>query len=263
MTETSTSTPAEVKGRRGRAPFLGVAIAFAVVLIAAIVLVISQLGGGSGGPLNAVAEAALKTEQEPGTHAVIHGIITSPDKTIVMRGTMVTDAAGRLSGVLSFPNPKAPGGITMQMVEARSVMYMRSSLFGSLPGGAKWMKLDFSSGAPSGSPVPTTGDSEEGLKLLEKVDGVEKLGKADVRGVPTTRYRGTTGSGAKPPHLEAWIDGKGRILRMRLVNSPSRNGGETSPKIDMRTDFVGFGPVPPIRVPDPSEVFDATAIAES
>lgn len=248
---------------RPRAPPVGASITLAVVLLAAIVLVVSQLGGSSGGPLNAVAEAALKTEQEPGTHAVIYGIVTSPDKTIVMRGTMVTDAAGRVSGVISFPNPKSSGRITMRMVEDRSVMYMRSSLFGSLPGGAKWMGLDFSSGAPSASPVPTTGDAEEGLKLLEEVDGVEKLGKADVRGVPTTRYRGTTGPGAKPPHLEAWIDGRGRILRMRFVDSPSRKEGEASPKVDMQTDFVAFGPVPPIRVPDPSEVFDATALGES
>jgi len=63
-------------------------------------------------------------------------------------------------------------------------------------------------------------------------------------------------------HVDAWIDGDGRVLRMRLVNSPSSDGGEASSRIDMRTDFFDFGPVPPIRVPDSSEVFDATALGE-
>lgn len=124
------------------------------------------------------------------------------------------------------------------------------------------MKFDFSSGEASDSPIPSTGDATEGLTLLNSVDNVEKLGSEEVRGVPAIRYRGTTGHVDKPLHVEAWIDGDGRIVRMRLVNSPGRGKG-ASPRIDMTTTFFDFGPVPAIKVPDPSEVFDATALAES
>jgi hypothetical protein len=241
-----------------------VAAAVVVIVLAAVAVLLLQQGGGSSGPLSALAEAAEKTEQEPGGHAAVHGIVTAPDGTkIVMTGTMVFDDAGHIAGALSFPNPKTSGRVTMRMIGDGSAMYMSSSTFGSLPGGAKWMGLDFADGEVPATPVPTSSDPTEGLKLLDSVDDVEELGKEDVRGVPTTHYRGTTGTGKKPPRVEAWIDGDGRVIQMRIVNSPSSDGGKQSALIDMRTDFYGFGPVPPIKVPDSSEVFDATALGES
>lgn len=253
-----------VEGRHGkRRSFLRWMAIGVIVVIAAVAIVLSQQGGG-GGSLNAVAEAAERTEHEPGGHAAIHGIITSPDgKKIVMTGTMVVDDSGDVSGAVSFPNPKSGDLEKMRMVGADSAMYVRSNLFGSLPGGAKWMKIDAPALGSSAGPAPTSGDAEEGLKLLQTVDNVEKLGEENVRGVPATRYRGTTGSSDKPLHVEAWIDGEGRVVRMRILNSPSGHGAEASPRIDMRTTFFDFGPVSPIKVPDPSEVFDATALGES
>ncbi|HEX6780529.1 MAG TPA: hypothetical protein VF125_00710 [Solirubrobacterales bacterium] len=57
---------------------------------------------------------------------------------------------------------------------------------------------------------------------------------------------------------EAWIDAAGLVRRMRIVSSRPGEKGEGSETIDVRTDFLDFGPVPEIEVPDSDEVFDAT-----
>lgn len=260
--ETTTSGPDDDGRAERRFPLRGLAIGLIVLLAAAGVFVWQQ-GGGGGGPLNAVAKAAEVTEHEPGGHAAVHTIISRDGKTIDMTGTMVFDETGNVSGVFSFPDPKSGRRLKMQMVGDDGAMYMSSGLFGSLPGGASWMKFDFSSGEASGAPISSTGDVTQGLKLLNAVNDVEKLGSDEVRGVPTTRYRGTSGPSDKPLHIEAWIDGDGRVVQTRLVNSPSGHGEGASPRIDMRIDYFDFGPVPPVKVPDPGEVFDATALGES
>ena len=180
-------------------------------------------------------------------------------------------------------DPDSGGSVEMQVVGDGTVMYIRSSLFGSLPGGREWMALDLSFGEELGTPIPANGDAMGELELLEAVTGdVQKLGTEDVHGVPTTRYRGTVGvsenaerlreAGAedlasvieekgKPLQVEAWIDADGRVRRMRLVNSQPGEGNEEPTTIDMRMDFFEFGNVPEIEVPEPSEVFDATAFA--
>ena len=235
----------------------------ALVLLVVVGIFVWQQSGGGDGSLNAVAEAAEKTEHEPGGHTVMRGLITGADgEQVPMTGRMVTDEAGDIGGVIHFPNPKTGEQITMRMVQVGSMMYMSSSLFGSLPGGAKWMGLDLSSAEASAAPVPTSDSAKEGLQLLKGIDNVEKVGQEDVRGTPATRYRGTSGPGDKL-HVEAWIDGDGRILRMSLGSSSSDDGGQGASNIDMTTEFLDFGPVPPVEVPDSSEVFDATSLAES
>lgn len=134
------------------------------------------------------------------------------------------------------------------------------------------MALDFSFAQDLDAPLPANGDAMGELELLEAVTGeVRKLGKENVHGVPTTRYRGTIGvaenaerlreAGAEdlasdaekegtPLRVEAWIDADGLVRRMRFVKSEPREGGEGSRTIDMRMDFFDFGPVPEIDVPE-------------
>jgi hypothetical protein len=117
--------------------------------------------------------------------------------------------------------------------------------------------------------------------LEEAVGGVDEVGKEEVRGVPTTRYRGRLGVSesakrlreeggegaasivekhASPLRLEAWIDAKGFVRRMRVLQLRSSPGEDQT--IDLRTDFYGFGLEPEIDVPDSDEVFDATSLAK-
>jgi hypothetical protein len=216
----------------------------------------------------------------------MQSVVSSPvrSESFTMTGQMVFDAeADRSRALMKFPHPESGRPIEMEVVGDGTVMYMRSSLFGSLPGGHEWMALDLSFGELD-TPLPANGDPQGELELLEAATGgVRKLGREDVRGVPTTRYRGTVGvseraaqlrdEGAEdlasyieeegtPLRLEAWIDADGLVRRMRFLKSQPREGGDGSMTIDMRMDFFDFGIDPEIDVPESSEVFDATSLAQ-
>jgi hypothetical protein len=244
--------------------------------------------GGSGGLLNAIAKAAERTQREPGGRAAMHATVSSPDRSYTMTGGMVFDTqTGRSRVVLTMPDPNSSGSVKVQAVIDGTVMYIQLGNLGSLPGGAEWMSLDFSSfGLEKDSPLPSNGDAMGELELLEAATGgVRKLGTEDVRGVPTTRYRGTVGVGEQAKHLreegaeegftsyaeengtplqiDAWIDTKGLVRRMKYVKTDPAKDGKGPTTMDMRVDFLKFGDVPEIEVPDSSEVFDGTDLAKS
>jgi hypothetical protein len=246
-----------------------------------------QGGGDSGGgPLNAIAEAAVKTQNVGGGRAAVHGVITESglSKPLVVTGQMVYDGGGSARGTLSAPDPKSGDPVNFDYVLEGTQMYMRSKRLGTLPEGREWMGLDLALGDEVDTSVPTGGDVKGELELLSKATGgVDKVDKEDVRGVSTTRYRGTISvadsvkrlreEGAdtlatyaeekgSPVHLEAWIDGKGLVRRMRIAQSKPGEDGKGSTAIDMRTDFYDFGLEPEIEAPDSNEVFDATSLAE-
>ena len=287
LPDTTTSGPldSEPPSRRGR---LWQAVIGLSILIVALAVFAWPQGGDDGGdgPLNAIAEAAERTQREPGGRATMHTVVSSPvrSESFTITGQMVfDDETGRSRAVLTVPHPESGGSVKMEVVGDGTVMYMRSSMFGSLPGRREWMALDFSFAQELDTPLPANSDAKGELGLLEAVTGdVQKLGEEEVRGVPTMRYRGTVnvsenaewlrGEGAedlashieegRPLQVEAWIDAEGLVRRMRLVKSEPREGGEGSMTTDMRMDFFDFGVVPEIDVPEPSEVFDATALAQ-
>lgn len=243
-------------------------------------------GGADGGsePLNAIAAAAGKTQEEPGARAVMHAIFSSPAKgTFTMTGHMAFNAEGRSRAVLSVPPSDSHDAMEMEMVMDGTFMYMRSSKLGTLPGGAEWMGLDLSLGQRQDAPLRTSGDARGELAILEAVTGgVRKLGKENVRGVPTTHYSGTISGSERAQHLreegeedlasgieaedselqiEAWIDGKGLVRRMRLVHTQPQNADSEPRTIDMSFDLFDFGFEPEIDLPESNEVFDATDLA--
>jgi hypothetical protein len=148
--------------------------------------------GGGGGPLNAIAAAAEKTQQEPGGRAAMHSTVTVPGKSapFTMSGGIVFDADGRTQGVITAPHTVSGGPMKLDVVGDGATIYMRSSKFGSLPDGAKWMSLDLSLGDEVDPTTLPAVDAKGELALLEGVDNAQKLGKEDVRGVSTTHYRG-------------------------------------------------------------------------
>jgi hypothetical protein len=242
------------------------------ILIAALAVFAWQQGGdgGNSGPLNAIAAAAEKTQQEPGGRAVMHSIITTPGRSApaTLTGRIVYDAEDRSQAVITGPHTTDGGLMKMEAISDGTTMYMRSNQFGSLPDGAKWMMLDLSHGDDGQeTPIPASVDAKGELAFLEAVsDDVQKLGKEDVRGIPTTHYRGSMDTADKksPPFdVEAWIDAEGLMRRMRLVHAEPSDKGDGTMTIDMRMDFIDFGIEPEIEVPDSGEVFDATAMAEA
>jgi len=262
--------PSEPAKRRSRR-FWQVAIGLAVVVAALAVFAWPHGGGsGGGGPLNAIAAAAEKTQQEPGGRALMHSTITSSEQSApaTLTGRILYDDEGRSQAVITGPNTQDGGLMKMEAISDGTTMYMHSSQFGSLPDGAKWMTLDFSHGDDDQeTPVPASVDAKGELAFLEAVsDDVQKLGKTNVRGIETTHYRGSMdpadGKGS-PFDVEAWIDAEGLMRRMRIVHSEPSDKGDGTTTIDMRMDFFDFGLEPEIEVPDSSEVFDATAMAEA
>lgn len=256
------------------------------VLVVLLVLFTSQEGdeGGGVGPLNTIAEAAAKTQDAGGGRAVLRGVIRDPErsKPTILTGRLVYDADWVTRGTMTAPDPGSRRPVRLDFMQDGTMIYMRSSKFGTLPEGREWMGLDFTLGEELDSPVPTGSDAHGELELLENATGaVEKVGKEDVRGVPTTRYRSRLGvaesakrlreAGAEdtpaivekhssPLQLEAWIDAKGLVRRMRVFQVRPAPGEEQT--IDMRTDFFDFGFEPEIELPDSDEVFDATSLAK-
>jgi hypothetical protein len=253
--------------------WIGVGIAVVVVAIAVVLL--AQGGDGGSSPLNAIAKAAEVTQREPGGHAQIEArIATSTGEGITESGPMTFDDDGMAEGTL-----KARGESTGKEVEVTSISdgttaYMASDAFESLPGGKKWMKIDFSQAVKGqASPAPPEGSSpQEGLKMLERVAGAKKVGEEDVNGVPTTHYSGTFPAteevfGAKidssAPRVDVWVDAQDRVRRMKMAVTTSTNESEGPTHTEMTIDYTDFGRVPKIEVPAADEVFDITEEVES
>lgn len=250
--------------KRARSRGVWQVIAGLVILIVALALFAWPQGDDeeSDGPLNAIAAAAERTRSEPGGRAAMRTVVTSPgEPTLRIRGQMVFDEEERTKQVLTFPDRESGDLNEMEMVNEGLVMYVRSSAFGSLPDGAEWAMFDLASVEDgSDAPLPAEADAMGELELLEEATGgVEKLGKEDVRGVPTTRYRGMAEEEGKTPmQIEAWIDAGGLVRRMRMLQEQPGEGDEAPKTVDMTMDFFDFGATPEIDVPASDEVFDMT-----
>jgi LppX_LprAFG lipoprotein len=247
----------------------------AVVIVAVAVVILAQGSGSGGSPLNAIAKAAEVTQREPGGHAEIEArVTTSTGEGITESGSMTFDDSGKAEGTLTAQGQSTGKEVEITSISSGTTAYMTSDAFGSLPGGKKWMEIDFSNAVKGqGSPAPTQGSSpQEGLKILEHVDGVKKLGKEDVNGVPTTHYTGTFPAseevfGAKvdssAPRVDAWIDAQGRVRRTKIAVTTSVKESEGPTHTEMTIDYTDFGRVPKIELPPADEVFDITGEIES
>jgi hypothetical protein len=274
--------------KRRRLGGWGKAVVGLAILVVAFALFASQQGGGDSGgsgPLNAIAQAAEKTQGEPGGRAAMRAVVTKPGAgPITIRARIVFDDEGRSRTVMTVPQPGSDGPVQMDVIGEGTTMYMHSSEFGSLPDGRKWMGLDLSLGEESDSPIPLNADAQEQLGLLAATTGgVQRLGREKVRGVPTTHYRGAIGvteqaerlgelsaeelaerteeEGA-PLRVEVWVDAHDLVRRMRVAQTQPQIDGNGTANMDMTMDFFDFGLEPQIDVPDSDEVFDATALAE-
>ncbi len=252
------------------------ALGLAVVVVALVVFALVSGSGSGGGPLNAIAKAAEVTQREPGGHAVIHATIdssTTPEG-LTEAGSMVFDEDGRARGTLTVRGHTTGQEGKVTVIADGATSYTSSALLESLPEGKKWMELDLSSAvASSSSSLPADGGPEEGLKVLEHVEDAEEIGQEDIRGVPTTHYRGTVPTaeevlGVKvrtsAPQVDVWVDAQGRVRQMSLVVSGGVEGIEGSAVTTAMTiDYVDFERVPKIELPPPDEVFDATSELEA
>lgn len=246
-----------------------------MVVIAIVAFVVAQGSGSGSGPLNAIAKAAEVTQREPGGRAVLTTIVTSPGTSegLTETGTMDFDDSGRSRGTFTVRGHKTGREGKMLVVVDGTKSYASSELLDSIPEGKKWMEVDYSSakaGTPSSNPAEA--GPQEGLKVLEHVLNAEAIGKEDIEGVPTTHYRGTLPTSNKvfgvelhvtTSNVDVWIDAQDQVRQMHLVLSGSVGESNLSTTTEISINFVEFGRVPKIAIPNPDEVFNATSEVES
>lgn len=257
----------------GSRRWIGLGLAVVVVAVAAFVM--AQSGGGGGGPLDAIAKAAENTQREPGGRAVIKATVTvdGTGEGIVETGPMTFDDNGRARGELTVRGLTNGKEAELVSISDGTKAYVSSDDADSLPDGKKWIEIDFAAAAKGTSQAdPVSGGPTEGLKLLDRVQESEVVGKEDVRGVPTTHYRGTLPTpdkvfGVKASYsaldVDVWIDAQERVRRFQIAISGSVGESADSSTTKMTMDFVEFGRVPKIELPPADEVFNATSEIES
>jgi hypothetical protein len=248
----------------------------AVVVIAVVVFAVTQGSGGGGGTLSTIAKAAEVTQREPGGHAVLHLVSTAStgDEGLTETGSMVFDDTGTAEGTIAVKGHKTGREVTMQAIGDGTTSYVSSDAFDSISEGKKWVKVDFTHAVKvmGSSSLPPAAGPEEGLKILERVEGAHKVGTEDLDGVPTTRYTGSVPpaeevfgvkTNASPTQADVWIDAQDRVRRMRITGTSAPGETEGTVRSHMTIDYVSFGRVPKIELPAADEVFDMTSELES
>ena len=161
-------------------------------------------------------------------------------------------------------------------VMGEEAFYFRyPQLASKMPEGKEWLKIE---GLPGQSEMSQTGNSpQSSLQMLSAAGSVQRLGQAQVRGVPTTRYRVTmtaagiienlrsqgrdelaeaveTNQMAGPMHGEVFIDHHKMMRRMNLTSTVIADGKNITS--EMHVDLFDFGIHPNIQLPADSQVLD-------
>jgi hypothetical protein len=257
--------------------------------------------GGSKATLDPVAEAATVTSHLGGAHLSMKGEIgaTGLASPITLEGhgffnykTQEGSLTLDISGLpASATQSLGSGSLRMEELFKSSVAYVGSPLFANkLPGGARWMKIDFGRFAQAiglNLQQLASGQSNPAqlLQFLRATSGVSRSGGATVRGVPTTRYRATIDlakaadvlpasnrdqaraalkkliaqSGLSAIPVEVWVDAHKTVRRLTMDLSAAASGQRFT--VHFEVELFDFGPTPPVTTPSESEVFDATKTA--
>jgi hypothetical protein len=255
-----------------------------ILLALVLALAASACGGGSEptaqqAPQDAVALAASKTSDAGTYKADISGTVEALGQSLELSGAGEFDGKQK-RGKMTMTTSVAGQDIDMDVVYAFPVMYMRfpPGLLPGLPVGTPWVKIDLdqlSKRAGFGSTElmqsQQQADPSQGLKYLEGITEVEAVGAEDIRGVPTTHYKGVVDLSAlaeKNPELkpsldklteqagisripvEAWIDDDGFVRQIKETFDASQ--ATTS----MTIQFHDFGTDVDVSPPPDNETVD-------
>lgn len=288
------SPPTPARNGAGLEPLskrlLEVAAGLSVLLI--LVVVVSWLHGSEEASFNPIAQAAARTQRQPGSRIAMQASYSLPGgQSATMSGSGVYDGHnGRTRAVMALDVPSAGRSIQMSLVGDEDTVYIRSSIFDAeLPPGYRWIEIQSGLGGSTETSMTSNASSEGQLEMLQSAGGdVENVGEEQVRGTTTTRYRGTVelsrladrldGEGkaiaaheyeqlAKtmpaPIPVEVWVDESGLIRRMRMVMEVPSAAGAPPVKMDLTMDFFDFGIAPKIALPGSGEAFDTTPLGRA
>ena len=289
------------RGRRA-----GIATAFAIAAVAAVAAGCGGGGGKSALAFDPVSAAATKTQHAGAAHvrfSLTFSVPQLPGKTLRMRGTGAIDGTsaemsfdlGSIFKQAGLPAGALPG-LTMQQLANSSmkeivlkedgdfVMYMQLGFLASqIPGGKKWVKLDFSKlGKSQGLDFNQllSGSQLQPTDLLSMLEAegakIQSLGSATVDGATTMHYRVTidptkalqakgltspllAGMASQMPTslpVDVWIGKDGLVRRVQIAV------GLAQSHVDMTMDLYDYGAQVTIAAPPSDSVFDATALAQ-
>jgi hypothetical protein len=167
-------------------------------------------------------------------------------------------------------------------VTSEDAWYFRyPQLASKMPEGKEWLKLE---GFPGQSDISKVSEGpQSSLQILAGAGSVHRLGQAQVRGVPTTRYQVSMSAAgivkalrsqgkdelaeevestpaAGPTQGEVFIDDHGMLRRMNLTSTVISDSKTITTEI--HTDIFDFGIHPSIQIPDDSQVFDLSPVLE-
>ena len=254
------------------------------ILLALVLALAASACGGSEAtaeqaPQDAIVLAA-STTNEAGTYkADISGTVDAMGQSVELSGTGEFDGTEK-RGTMTMTTSVAGQDFDMDVVYAFPLMYMRfpSGLLPGISADKPWVKIDLnelSKRAGFGSvelmQSQEQADPSQGLKYLEGISEVQAVGDEDIRGVPTTHYKGVVDLNAladKNPELkpsldklmeqpgltripmEAWIDDDGFV---RQIKETFDTGQATT---SMTIQLYDFGTSVDASPPPDSETVD-------
>lgn len=283
MSEGIEITPAPPS--RGSRRLLKVGGVLAALLVIAVAVTLLTNAGGEAS-LNPIAQAATITSELPGARFSVHGTVqqSSLPQPISTSGDGVLNSKVQRSQMtLTMSTPK--GEVEMEAIGDGSEIYLKSSLFKSLPDGDEWVGYDAALGHSSEITGGAGSNPSEQLDLLQGVsDEFQNLGERTIRGVQTTGYRATLdidhyvdylrGKGddraAKDyervaevapttAEIETWIDDKKLIRQTKAITHTRDPSSGEEGSTTMTMNLYDFGLSPEVQPPDPATVYDVTS----
>jgi hypothetical protein len=233
-------------------------------------------------PLTPQAAVALAAVHRNGTRSVD-----------VSRSIVWLDAAGKpvttmtSEGVIDFEHDLARldmPGLAITLIYAKGVLYTRIPHLEEIAK-KRWMKVDLtkSPNAPGpgflvGLGGPQGSDPLQDLHQLNNIVRVVEIGREQVRGVDTRRYRGSITMPAiageqqsETVTTEIWIDGENRIRRTRdtftfdwgqaLTASTVAGQGRVPVLMVTTTEYYDFGVKVDVQVPPDSDTISREALS--
>jgi hypothetical protein len=246
--------------------------------------------GDARAALDPVAQAAAATEHQDGGIAMtLKGHVTAAGQDVPMEGGGVVDRAGK-KGTLTMKITVGGRSVTMDEVVDGNVVYFRSELFGGMPGGKHWLKVDLAAAAAKqGIDLAALGgsatqDPAQALDYLKGAGTSREVGTETVNGTKTTRYHvdvdlrkvaarsgdaatkssvekliKTTGTSTIP--VDVWVDAKHLVRREQLDYGMTVQGQKAS--LDMTIDLTRFGVKVDAKPPSADDVVDAAKLLGS
>ena len=275
-------------------------LATGIAALAAAALLSAGCGGGGALSLDPVAAAATKTQSAGAAKVRFAMTMNVEGHTIALHAKGIVDGTsadltfdfGSLFGGLGMPSG-AGGGAAGQLAHASMeeimldqggdfVMYMRLPrvLAAQIPGGKRWVELDFSKlgtlhGINFNQLMSSGGMDPSDMLGMLKSEGatVTKLGPATVDGTATTRYgvtidtakayqaKGLTSPlfsriAAKMPTIpvDVWVGKDGLVRRVRVAMTMPQG------VMLMTMDMSDYGVNATIAAPPSGSVFDMTSL---